>query len=182
MEKLPQDIEYINQQLVSRFGRSETDRPRYKLVWSEHELEYRKVFHYNKVQLIFPEVMLTRKYSYIKDRYILEKLIIGVENVELDGSPNTGSYEPIWVFEDAQFNRLRPVWRVVQVLALASEGGVGEKTSLSDYMSEDEEKKKLEIEYFEDMLNDGTDYGNQSVSFVKPVYISDTKMKENNNE
>jgi len=178
MEQLPQDIEQINSKLIAKFG-YEHDKPKFRIVWSDNELEYRQVYYLKGMQLIHPQIILTRKYNYIHERYILERYIIdsAKDNLELI-THNGCSYEPVWVFEDKNLEFVRPFWRAVEVLALAAEGGIGDKKTLKDYMSDDEKALEKEVAYFEDMLDDGTNYKNQKVNFVKPVYINNTDMKE----
>jgi len=175
MPNLPQDIEFINEQLVSRFGRTATSGPRYRIIWTENELEYRKITHYNRMELIRPEIHLVRKYSYIKDRFILEKFLTGLDNTEL--VEKGGTYEPIWVFEDKKLGFIMPTWKAVEFLAKVSDMGV--KETLSDMQARDKERFDAEVRDIEDMLNsDGIDYGNQEVNFVKPVYYNDLSMKK----
>ena len=159
---LPTEIEDINEKLKGRFGLKD-DKPRFQLVWSENEQEYRPVEFTRGMKLLYPEMMYVRKYSYIKDRYVLEKW-------------RDGSYEPIWVFEDKNHEFLMPIWRATEIIALASDDVIVK--NFGDYLSEDDKAMEKEVEYFEDMLEDGNPYGNQETNFVKPVYLSGVKRHE----
>ena len=95
-------VKLINKHLKSLYGLSETGVPKFRLVWSESTLEKRVgVFEDFTPSGIFIRrvegVREVKKYSYLKDRYILEAYA-----PEQSLSPeimNGDKYEPIFVFD-----------------------------------------------------------------------------------
>lgn len=100
--ELAESIESINSSLVDEFGiDSDTGRPIWRVVWSDDQREKRlSEFTLEGIQLIHPEVMELPKYSWIRERYVLERLVI-IPDINAHELPTRKlSYEPIWVFND----------------------------------------------------------------------------------
>jgi len=111
-----ESIEVINQRLLDYFGKFEgTDHPNYRLVWSEDQFEKRLCdFTEYGIELSIPEVREIRKYSYIHNKYVLEKACqVPAGNRELTTKV---SHEPIWTFEDKFGNALTPTWAAIEIL------------------------------------------------------------------
>lgn len=102
-------VDYINRQLRSRYGINTSDsRSMFRVLWSEYTEKRRSNFTESGIELIHSEVMELPKYNYIKDRWVLERLvIIPTENLK-DLPIDSHSYEPLWVFEDKDKNPLPP--------------------------------------------------------------------------
>lgn len=114
---LTETIKSLNLRLIDYFGKFENGEPNFKLVWSEDEIEKRLLkTTVNGIELLFPETAIVPKYSYIKERFILER-IVPIPNIDsrelLDKKL---SYEPIWVFESADGEPLAPDWEVINIL------------------------------------------------------------------
>jgi hypothetical protein len=170
--KLPEDIEAINRQLISKFGSTIEGNVKFRLIWSNFETEHRKRYHKGGIELLYPIVEEVPKYGYLKDRWVLERFFNTTGNAEVIPE-NGGIYEPVWCFQNKDGESLRPIWRAVEIIASAAEGGIGEdKKSMSDFLSDEKEEQRKEIEMFENMLDDGTNYGNQTDAFVKPLYLN----------
>jgi len=96
-----EELKKINTYLADKYGRLH-DKPRFRLIWSTDEFEIRKsTFAYEYDGLDLGTVEDTRKvpkYSYAKDRYVLEEITytryVPAELVEQEPV----SYEPLWVF------------------------------------------------------------------------------------
>jgi hypothetical protein len=92
-------------EFLDRQGRNLQDLPNWKLVWSEDAMELRKGEFSEFLGSVFlrtvRDVRWVRKYSYIKDRWILERWF-PPEICYTDELPNSvqGSYEPVFVYED----------------------------------------------------------------------------------
>jgi hypothetical protein len=172
-------IEVINKRLLDTYGRFSDDRARFRIVWSEDEVE--KAFGFHNVfigsRFLRQEygTYERRKYSYIiPSAFILEELE-GVNDPDRPGVKS--SYEPKWTFvtpdNHPQFpsQALWPAWWAVEFVVKARLEGI--KKSVSDLLEEKEKDEKKELTEFEDALGDGGvgDMKNQSVNFVKPVYI-----------
>ena len=115
---LPESIESINEQLLKNHGKMlGTEFPIWRVVWSDDQLEHRKgVFHYfddsGNFQRSEVGVKEVRKYEYLKERYILERIMpLAGQNAEEIKANHNLSYEPVWVFEDAKNQYLPPLYR-----------------------------------------------------------------------
>lgn len=175
MDTLPFDIELINNELLSKFGRL-GNKARFRIVWSDTQTEHRKTSFMNGIYFPYPRVIEVKKYEYIKERWVMERWIphsLTDEIISIDG----GTYEPIWTFQDSKGNALRPIWKAAEIVALAAEGKFFERrTEKMDSAAHEAEIEK-EAEEFEDMLGLGTNYGNQQTNFVAPVFLDSRKQR-----
>lgn len=109
--ELRESIESINEKLLTEYGTELScgNQPRFRVVFSEDQYEKRLTdFTDEGFELIHPEVRLLPKYKqYIREKYILERLIPVPEGVETDLLTKI-SYEPAWVFQDKHGNYLPP--------------------------------------------------------------------------
>lgn len=171
----PFDIKDINRKLKRKFGEIE-GKQKFRIVWSDAQTEFRKLFHVSGIQLLYPEIRETAKYPYAPSQWVMERWVAHGGNAEI-ATMEGGTYEPVWTFRAANGESLRPVWRAADIIALSAEGGLG-RESMSDYLSKDQKQLESEIEMFEDMLGEqGPDYGNQTDAFVAPVFYDATKQK-----
>ena len=120
--KMP-DKDTVNKVLLNNYGRDLSDRPWFRVVWSNDQLEKRRgTFNTFTECGIFvrtvTEVREVPKYPYIADRWILETLV-PPSQINLIDLPEArqGSYEPIYVFEDSKGNALPLNVRVVELVA-----------------------------------------------------------------
>jgi hypothetical protein len=109
---MSEDVVWINKQLERQFGKSPDGRPKYRVVWSNSQLEKRRT-HYSATGLFLgewqTEVREFPKYSYIKDRFVLEMFLPSHDNEEL---VTKTTYEPLYVFQDSKQVALSPLYRV----------------------------------------------------------------------
>ncbi len=101
---LPPEIQEINRQLIDQFGvDTVTGQPMFRVSWADDQLEKRLVKHTDAgIELLFPEIIEKKKYNYIKERWILERLCIIPEVNKAEIPANLLSYECMWNFEHAQ--------------------------------------------------------------------------------
>lgn len=112
------EIDKMNRWLRTHGGVSVCGRSNYRIVWSSDCFEKRlgTFTDYDSTGTIFlktvTEVRLAPKYTYIQDRWILEKFFDANygENAEGDG------YEPIYPFMDKDGNFLSPTYKVLERL------------------------------------------------------------------
>ena len=115
------EVEKINKELLKAHGLNPIGKPLFQLVWSEKATEMRQgVFndYYNDIFIRqFVGVRETKKYSYIHERWILERWFPPevVQNRELPLSYQ-GSYECIHVFENAKGEYVVPNQKIVNFL------------------------------------------------------------------
>lgn len=104
--ELVEDVSIINTKLHRDFGKHIDGRATWRVVWSDGQLEKRRIdVTPEGLQLLFPEVREVKKYPYIQERYVLERLIpvMGETDIVIPWS-----YEPVWTFADRFQNYLPP--------------------------------------------------------------------------
>lgn len=159
--ELAEPIESINRQLIDLFGiDTATGRPIFRVVWSEDQFEMRKTDRTKEgLLLLVPEVVELPKYrQWIKQRYVLERLVI-VPEINQDELPTSKlSYEPLWVFEGKDKQYVPPTLWACKFVIDTLYAALG-KHSLAKYVDEEarnpiesreERIKKLEEELFGD--------------------------------
>ncbi len=93
-------VERYNEYLRNKYGLLH-ERPRYRVIWSSNEFEHRRgQFKQDFTSAVEDEIVkYVQKYNYCLDRWILEKLITGANNIPKDlVSITDSSYEPLYVF------------------------------------------------------------------------------------
>jgi len=109
-------VELINKRLLDYHGKFEDGRALWRIVWSDDEFEKRLVLQTRDgFQLLNPTVQEVPKYSYIKHKYILERLL-AVPTINLTELTELTSYEPVWTFQDSNGNALPPVWDAIELI------------------------------------------------------------------
>jgi len=101
----PIQVRNINDWLKRKYGKDLLNRAFFRIIWSEDEIE-KRAGTFENIQMgiylgAFKGVKEVKKYAnpIYKDRFILEKLIFGINNPEIWGDTyREGTYEPIWVF------------------------------------------------------------------------------------
>jgi len=137
--ELSEPIALINQQLIDLFSIDIiTGQAIWRVVWSEDQLEKRLVETSDSgLFLLSPQVRVVPKYrQWIKEKYVLERLVL-IPEINKDELPTQKiSYEPIFVFMDKDNNYLPPkieVCKLVIDTVYAAQG----KTSLAKYKDPD---------------------------------------------
>ncbi len=141
--ELIEPIEAINGRLVDYFGIDTlTGLPIWRVVWSEDQVEKRLVNTLDSgIILTQPVVREVPKYrQWIKERYVLERLVVVPESQRNELPSSNLSYEPIWVFMDGVGNYLPPKWEVAQLIVDTVYAALG-KSSLAKYKDPDMDAK-----------------------------------------
>lgn len=150
-------LDTINSLLKDRYGIDTiTGLANFRVVWSSDQLEKRLMHETdNGVQLLTPEIREVKKYSYVMNRYILERLtLVPPQNMaELAGAPI--SYEPLWVFQDKNHNALSFRFDVCEIVIDAvyramGFGGNSPRFARDSVTSQKERVDKLQEELFGD--------------------------------
>lgn len=111
-------IETLNQRLIDTYGLYENGMARYRLVFSEDEIEKRWTRNTREgLELANPEVVELPKYrQWINPPcYVLEQLT-EIPEGSISDLIERISYEPIWVFRTSNNEPLIPVWPAIQIL------------------------------------------------------------------
>lgn len=134
-----ESIEALNQRLIDHFGiDSNNGQAQYRIVWANDQRE-KKLMRETAagVQLLFPEVMEVPKYPYLKDLYVLERLVVVPEDNRKELAGIKLSYEPIWSYRDANSMPLPPIWTATKFIIDVLHAALGKK-SLRKYVDSEE--------------------------------------------
>jgi hypothetical protein len=158
MPELSESIEYINKRLIQDFGREWNGMPRWRVVFSDDQLEKRWTeFTDEGFQLINPEVRELPKYRQrIQGKYILERLVPVVPPTDL---VDKISYEPAWVFEDRVGNYLPPYYDGCKFVIESVYSAIDKKGNHVKYKD-----PANDPEYREKLIDDAEDklFGNET--------------------
>lgn len=155
-------IEVLNQRLIDYYGiDSNTGQPIFRIVWANDQTEKRYVNALDSgIQLLYPTVMEVKKYPYLKDTHILERLVI-VPDINCGELPGKKlSYEPVWSYRDVGNNPVFPIWNATKFVVDSLYAALGKK-SLAKYVEDEkdrtEEGRQERIEELQDEL-----FGNET--------------------
>lgn len=152
---MPTDVKIFNRKLKEVYGKHLDGRQLFRLIWSESELEKRygtyNVFYGNIYIRTETGVLEVRKYNYIKERYILERLVY-MPSREIVGSEN-GHYECVYVFQDKDGNYLKPIWKALEYICHKLLHGRVVPKSESILANEEKDAMDKETAEFLDYLN-----------------------------
>jgi len=105
----------LNRRLREHFGIDTASfSPMWRVVWSDDQIE-KRLTNYTKegFELLTPMMVELPKYSWIKQKYVLEQLVV-VPDMHAKELTTKISYEPIWVFQDDQGDYLPPKWEMTE--------------------------------------------------------------------
>jgi hypothetical protein len=148
------EIKKLNEQLKKAYGTYTDGRAWFRISWSNAQRETRwGQFREFCGQLFLREytgVVKDRpKYSWMKDRWVLEKLMFPERaykywSPELIGVEN-GTYEPVWTFDKDGKYQL-PIWNAVEKLCYAALWGKKKKQTEADLIDEENKQFDKEVE------------------------------------
>lgn len=155
----PHNINQINQRLALNYGFNLLGLPYFRLAFSNNQMEKRfgkYAEYYGKIFIReFNGLREVPKYSYLKGRWILERWIPPVYSHTPD-IPETsqGSYEPIYVFQDANGGELEVNEEFIESLIWNLLHPVLPGHRASQLRTEDETALEKEIEFHRMVLED----------------------------
>lgn len=143
--ELREPIEYINEKLIKEYGTEFGNAPRFRVVFSEDQYEKRWTDHTDEgFKLLEPEVRLLPKYKqYIREKYILERLIPIIGDTDLTTKV---SYEPAWVFQDKNGNYLPPFFEGCKHVIESMYDAIGRAGTFTKYKDKNISLEEREIE------------------------------------
>lgn len=136
-------IEVLNQRLVDYYGLdSDTGKPIFRIVWANDELEKRLVHTLDSgINLLYPVVKEMKKYPYLKDMHVLERLVIVPDANKLDLPTYKMSYEPVWTYCNDKREPVPPIWNATKFVVDTLYAALGKK-SLRKYIESEKETTK----------------------------------------
>lgn len=147
---IPTDIAEINRQLREIYGiDTESAQPMWRVSWAADQYELRMDdVTANGVQLLRPELMNLPKYSWIKDEWILENLVVVPVANLLEIPASKKSYECIWSFHDRLKKPIKPeFWACQFLIEMVQSVKTGNPMNVRRYY--DPEVGKTEMEQLE---------------------------------
>lgn len=110
----------------------------FRIVWSEEQFEKRRVAYLDSgIQLLYPVVREVKKYPYLRNLYVLERLVV-VPEINQDELPtNKLSYEPIWAYRGENAEPLMPAWTPTKFIIDTLYAALGKK-SMRKYVESEE--------------------------------------------
>lgn len=127
-----ESIATMNERLKRDWGEFE-NQPRFRIVWSEDQFEKRLTYHTKEgFELLQPQMVEMPKYrQWIQAKWVLERYL-PVPAVNSHELMTRCSYEPLWVFSDANGRSLYPKWEAI-LLILGSVLGNEQKQTYARY-------------------------------------------------
>lgn len=131
-------LETLNGRLVEYYGiDTVTGRPIFRIVWANDEVEKRLVDEVAGIQLLCPEVREVKKYPYLKDLYVLERLVLVPDINQKELPTSKLSYEPVWAYRNEAGMPMPPIWVATQFVVDTLYAALGKK-SLAKYVDTEE--------------------------------------------
>lgn len=156
--ELPAEIKRINRQLESHFGVNTDDmRPIWRVSWSDDQIE-KRMTNTTKSGLILlsPIVAELPKYQWIKERWILERLVVVPEIQQTELLGLKVSYECIWNFSGKGGGPVQPNFPACEFIIHLVHSAQG-KGNMAKYVDPDlapdaqmKRIQQLELELFGD--------------------------------
>jgi len=134
-----EQIETLNARLVEHYGiDSSTGRAMFRIVWANDQLEKRLMSELDSgVQLLYPVVREVKKYPYLKDLYVLERLVVIPEINQKELPTSKLSYEPLWAYRDENSHPIPPIWAATKFIVDTLYAALGKK-SMAKYVDSEE--------------------------------------------
>jgi hypothetical protein len=181
--KLPSEIAELNEQLRDYFGVDTiTGDVIWRIAWSNDQYEMRETDCTPEgLQLLTPEVRLLPKYQWIRNRWILERLVAVPEFQQKELAGRKISYECVWKFEDRDEQPVPPIFTACKFIidTIYAAQGLQPFPKYIDPESKEpiEEQKKRVDDLVEQLFGDESGLMMRTVT-GEAVVINDTKMKE----
>jgi len=133
-----ESIETLNTRLIDEYGAdSTTGQPIFRIVWANDQTEKRLTNYLeNGTRLLYPVVMEMRKYPYLRNTHVLERLVVVPEENQHELPTSKVSYEPIWAYRDGDDNPLPPIWSATKFIIDCLYAALGKK-SLAKYVDDE---------------------------------------------
>jgi hypothetical protein len=177
-------IESLNRQLTDEYGLdSSTGRSIFRIVWANDQLEKRLVQELDSgIRLLYPIVREVRKYSYLRDFWVLERLVVVPEINRSELPTSILSYEPVWAYRNDRNEAIPPTWESTKFIVDTLYAALGKK-SMAKYVepeaaqNREQRISKLHEELFgnETEVTDALTY---KEGIVVPSNYNSNKKKE----
>jgi hypothetical protein len=179
---MSEKIDVLNQRLIDYYGTdSDTGRPIFRIVWADDQTEKRRVNVTDSgIRLLFPEVIEMKKYAYLKEMYVLERLSV-VPDPNQNELISKLSYEPIWTYRDGDGEALYPIWSATNFIIDALYAALGKK-SLRKYVESEKDttpegREQRIMELGQELFGNETEVGD-ALAYGDGVTVPSNYKKE----
>lgn len=187
---LPIDIQEVNRLLKETYGiDTDSTLPMWRVSWAADQYEMRvDDVTPGGVRLLFPELMNFPKYSWIKDMWILENLVLVPIQQQNEIAGVKKSYECIWKFQDRFKKPVKPEWWACQfvidlIQSVKSQNPINTRKYIDPESEEPiEEQKKRIDKLVEELFGDESDLMMRTVTgeaIVVPQSYKTTQKETN---
>jgi len=175
-------ITTLNQRLIDHFGLdTDSTKPMFRIVWADDQLEKRMMDTLDSgIQLLYPVVREVKKYSYLREVWVLERLVVVPDFQQKELADVKLSYEPIWVFVDATGNPLPPAWEPTKLIVDTLYAALGKKSlaKYKDNESTPEAREERVIKLQEELFGDESGlYGKTAPGAHEGIVVPPTYVK-----
>lgn len=143
-------VNRINRSIAKQYGHDWLRRPIFRIVWSDKQIEVRLGAHeifYGSIYLRTDYgVHTVPKYTWIKERWILERLF--PNNAAVTGIEADHTYEPLYVFQDKNGNYLPPILRAANLVCWSALNPTVKHRDFNTEMLEQIAKDAVQIEEY----------------------------------
>lgn len=163
----------INARLLGQFGKDLYGNVKYRLVWSNNQLErkFGTYEDYSESGDIFlrevTEVREVPKYPHDPDRWVLENIRPNEVNTELQAKL---SYEPVWIFKN-KTGPVEPQWWAIELIIKMHRATERVKLNQSDIDAKEEARMAMEKLLFKTMLQNDSPIIPTMVSAGAGVFV-----------
>lgn len=186
---LPGAVQQINRQLIEEYGiDSDGGGAMWRVSWSNDQYEKRlSKFTPEGIELLLPEVQTLPKYPWIKDRWILERLVLIPEVNTIEIPEFKKSYECMWKFENAYTEEaLPPQFVVAKFVADTVYASLG-KQSMAKYVDEEaknpiESREKRINQLTEELFGDESSLLGRTITGEAVAYTGEPKISASQGE
>jgi hypothetical protein len=177
-------LETLNARLVEQFGvDSDTGRPIFRIVWANDETEKRLTDKLDSgMRLIYAQVMEVKKYPYLENLYVLERLVVVPEINQRELPTSKLSYEPLWAYRDANGMPLPPIWTATKFVIDVLYAALGKK-SIAKYIQDEKEtteegRQQRITELAGELFGNETETGD-AMAYGEAIVVPEQYKKDN---
>jgi len=180
---LPTDITTINNQLREEFGiDTESTDPIWRISWSNDQFEHRLTDRTPEgLVMLSPQLSILPKYQHVRDRWILERLVIVPDFQAFELGGKKVSYECVWKFEGRRKEPVPPMFPACQFiinLIFAAQGHRPMPKYIDPESTEPIEEQKKRIDNLvEELFGDESNLLGMTVTGEAVAYTGPSKIE-----
>ncbi len=178
-----ESIDTLNARLVDHYGiDSDTGRAIFRIVWANDETEKRLVDRLdNGIHLLYEQVMEVKKYPYLQDLYVLERLVVVPDVNQRELPTSKQSYEPLWAYRDSNDMPLPPIWTATKFVVDTLYAALGKKSMRKYIQSEkettEEGRQQRIMELAEELFGNETETGD-AMAYGQAIVVPENYKKD----